>query len=291
MTERLSDVEARIGTVHQLAAVVTAMRGIAAARSREARAQVDGIRAYAGMIASAIGDALTFLPDPGRPSAATRHMAGAHAVIAICAEQGFAGVFSDKVLDAAERVAKANGRGGTELLLIGDRGLIIAAERNLTVDWSTPMIVHAGQMAALANRIVDALYERLDAGKVARVTVVHAVPDASATLQIVEKQLVPFDFNRFPLSPTAVAPLLTLPPEVLLARLVEEYIFAELCEAVMLSFAAENEARMRAMIAARTNVANTLDSLVARSRQLRQEEITDEIIELAAATSARRTRG
>ena len=290
MTERLSDVEARIGTVHQLAAVVTAMRGIAAARSREARARVDGIRAYAGMIASAIGDALTFLPDAGRP-AATPQIAGAHAVIAICAEQGFAGIFSDKVLDAAERVAKANGGHGTEVLLIGDRGLMIAAERNLAVDWSAPMIVHAGQMAALANRIVDALYERLDAGKVARVTVVHAVPDASATLQIVEKQLVPFDFNRFPLSPTAVAPLLTLPPEVLLARLVEEYIFAELCEAVMLSFAAENEARMRAMIAARTNVANTLDSLVARSRQLRQEEITDEIIELAAATSARRTRG
>ncbi len=288
MTERLSDVEARIGTVHQLAAVVTAMRGIAAARSREARAQVDGIRRYAATIAGAIGDALAFLPEAERPTA-THHTIGAHAVIAICAEQGFAGVFSDKVLDAAERVAKANGRHGTELLLIGDRGLMIAAERGLTVDWSAPMIAHAGQMAALANRIVDALYERLDAGKVARVTVVHAVPGASATLQIVEKQLVPFDFNRFPLSPTAVAPLLTLPPPVLLARLVEEYIFAELCEAVMLSFAAENEARMRAMIAAQTNVANTLDSLVARSRQLRQEEITNEIIELAGGAEANRT--
>ena len=112
------------------------------------------------------------------------------------------------------------------------------------------------------------------------------MPDSSATLQIVERQLVPFDFARFPLPPAAVTPLLTLQPQVLLEQLAEEYVFAELCEAVMLSFAAENEARMRAMIAARTNVANTLDGLVARSRQLRQEEITNEIIELAGGAAA-----
>jgi F-type H+-transporting ATPase subunit gamma len=53
-----------------------------------------------------------------------------------------------------------------------------------------------------------------------------------------------------------------------------------LCEEVMLSFAAENEARMEAMIAARSNVVRKLDELVASFRRLRQEEITGEIIEL-----------
>ena len=63
-------------------------------------------------------------------------------------------------------------------------------------------------------------------------------------------------------------------------KLAEEYVFAELCEALTLSLAAENEARMRAMTAAKSNVTKMLDDLVARSRQLRQEEITNEIIEL-----------
>jgi ATP synthase len=49
-----------------------------------------------------------------------------------------------------------------------------------------------------------------------------------------------------------------------------------------LSFAAENGARMRAMIAARSNVARKLDELVGSFRRLRQEEITGEIIELSA---------
>ena len=47
-----------------------------------------------------------------------------------------------------------------------------------------------------------------------------------------------------------------------------------------LSLAAENGARMRAMTSAKSNVAKMLDELVARSRQLRQEEITNEIIGL-----------
>jgi len=74
--------------------------------------------------------------------------------------------------------------------------------------------------------------------------------------------------------------LISLPPASLLTQLAEEYVFAEVCEALTLSLAAENEARMRAMTAAKSNVSTMLDDLVARSRQLRQEEITNEIIEL-----------
>ncbi|HVP99870.1 MAG TPA: F0F1 ATP synthase subunit gamma, partial [Roseiarcus sp.] len=77
----------------------------------------------------------------------------------------------------------------------------------------------------------------------------------------------------------------TLPPDELLVEFAEEYVFSELCEAVMLSFAAENEARMLAMIAARSNVARKLDELVGSYRRLRQDEITDEIIELSAGAA------
>ncbi len=286
MTDRLSDIEARIDTAHQLSAVITAMRGIAAARAREGRGHVDAIRAYTGMIASAIGQVLAFLPQSGRPSPALPG-SGAHAIIAVCAEQGFAGAFSERVLDAAKQTAGASPQQRMELLIVGDRGLLLASERGLDVAWSTPTITHAGQMAALAGRILEALYQRLDAGRVSRVTVVHAVPNPAASIEIAQKRLVPFDFGRFPPAPAAVAPLITLKPSVLLAKLVEEYVFAALCEAVMLSFAAENEARMRAMIAARSNVAKTLDGLIARSRQLRQEGITDEIIELVGGAAAR----
>lgn len=293
MSERLNDIESRIATVHQLSAVITAMRGVAAARSREARNRLDGIRAYARTIAMAIGTALTFLPEqarsdvlpvaaPGRPDGAGR---GSHLIVALCAEQGFAGIFSEHVLESAERLQAASPR-ASALMLVGNRGLTVAAERKLAFSWSAAMASHVEQAPALASRIVDALYERLENDAVSQITLVYALPGSSALPEVVEEKLVPFDFGRMAPSPRATPPLVTLPPRLLLARLVEEYVFAALCAAVTLSFAAENEARMRAMIAARSNVATTLDSLVSRARQIRQEAITSEIVELVGGTVA-----
>ena len=113
-------------------------------------------------------------------------------------------------------------------------------------------------------------------------------PVPRAVIEIVERVLLPFDFTRFHVRPTAIEPIVTLPHEQLLAELADEYVYAELCEAVMLSYAAENEARMQAMIAARTNVEKKLGELVGTYRTLRQEEITAEITELSIGASAER---
>jgi F-type H+-transporting ATPase subunit gamma len=145
-------------------------------------------------------------------------------------------------------------------------------------------VAHAEEVPLLASRITDALYSRLEKGRATQLTVIHAVPAPSASIEIVERALLPFDFARFKVAPRSIPPITTLPPEQLLAELAEEYVYAELCEEVMLSFAAENEARMQAMIAARSNVARKLDELVESFRRLRQEEITGEIIELSAGS-------
>jgi hypothetical protein len=75
---KLGEVENRIGTVHQLEAVITAMRDSAAARSREARDRLDGIRAYAAAVGAAIGQALALAaesdPPPKRPRGTVAHV-------------------------------------------------------------------------------------------------------------------------------------------------------------------------------------------------------------------------
>jgi hypothetical protein len=86
------------------------------------------------------------------------------------------------------------------------------------------------------------------------------------------------------------APPTTLAPQALLERLAAEYVFAQLCQAGMHAFEAENEARMLAMTSAKTNIETKLAGLSQRERQLRQEEITTEIVELAAGTKASASR-
>lgn len=280
MSGRLSDVEGRIDTVHKLASVISAMRGIAAARAQEARAHVEGIRTYARTIGEGISLALS-LQDVA-PATASGAAEGGRAVILIAAEQGFVGTYNERVFDAAEPLLKD----ARALFILGDRGLLVADEKGLTVDWSAAMISHPGQVPGLATRLTEAIFAPIAGGQLGEVVIVQALPGGSGELEVVTRSLVPFDYSRFPPPAPGSRPMLTLPPARLLANLVEEYIFSELAEALMLAFEAENEARMRAMIAARANVMETLGTLVSESRRLRQDEITDEIVELAAGASA-----
>ncbi|MDE2289822.1 MAG: F0F1 ATP synthase subunit gamma [Burkholderiales bacterium] len=279
MSDKLSDVQARLDSVQDLAAVVGAMRGIAAARAREARARLDGIRTCADTIAQAIGAALTLEQgdSAGTPDLARTN--GGRIVIVLCAEQGFVGAFNEHLVAAAERQSGAR---ATEYFFVGDRGALIAKARGMRIAWCAPMIAHASEMPGLGDRLTDALYRRLARGGVDQVTMLHATPQATEPIEIVIKTLLPFDFSRFAGGAQGQAPLTTLPLPRLLARLAEEYVYTQLCEAVLLSFAAENEARLFAMTSAQHNVRAKLAELTGQYRRLRQEEITAEIIELSA---------
>jgi F-type H+-transporting ATPase subunit gamma len=101
--------------------------------------------------------------------------------------------------------------------------------------------------------------------------------------------LFPFDMSAFPRPTDANAPLLNLARETLLSELTADYMHAQLCNAALHAFAAENEARMEAMAAAHNQIERQLSSLHATQRLVRQEEITAEIIELAAGETASRS--
>ena len=281
MSDRLSTITARIEGMHQLSSVITAMRGIAAARLREADLQLEAMKAYAGTIEKAIARALAFIPLDGQP-ASVREDRQKQVVIALCTEQGFAGSFNTHVLKAVRELSGEP----HDLLLVGDRGRMLAGEMGLTVHWSIPMAAHAKEVENIANRLMDALYARLRPDGSTMAIVVHAQPDGSLAGPICQKRLLPFDYSRFAAEQLNQPPLITLPPQKLLGLLAEEYIFAELCQTLSLSFAAENDARMRTMVAARSNVAKKLEELSSRAHLLRQEQITSEVTELAAGVSA-----
>ena len=73
-----------------------------------------------------------------------------------------------------------------------------------------------------------------------------------------------------------------------MSELTTDYIHAQLCHAALHAFAAENEARMQAMASTRNQIERQLSALQATQRLVRQEEITAEIIELAAGETASR---
>lgn len=282
MAERLADIVTQIQNVRQLEAVVTAMRGIAASRAQKARSLLAGVEAYSEVVSRAIGQALSLLPADG-PIASRRRRAKP-GLILFCAEQGFAGAFSERVLEAA-----APGLEQATVLIVGTRGATAAGDQGIKPAWSAPMAAHADAIPSFANRLADVLYGYVADGTVAEVDILYSRSATSSGIQVERHSLLPIDFERFGRPQQTQAPLISLSPDTLLERLAEEYVYAQLCTAALHAFAAENEARMIAMLAARSNIGSKLDGLSRRERQLRQEEITTEVVELAAGAEAAKT--
>jgi F-type H+-transporting ATPase subunit gamma len=274
MTDRLADIGRRIRGVQQLASVVGAMRAIAATRAQQSRVQLAGIRAYSDSIALAIAQALRLLPADHTPSRPRQDHRG---LILFCAEQGFAGAFTERVLSAAREELP-----GATVFVIGSRGTRIAAERGLAPVWQAAMAAHVDGVKLLAIRLADALYDAMPDGGLRSVDVFFPTWALGEGLAVERRSLLPLNRSRFGALAPGDAPLITLPAPQLLARLAEEYVYAALCEAAMRAFSAENEARVAAMVRAKGNIETMLGGLQARERQVRQEEITAEVVELAS---------
>lgn len=272
MTERLSDITARIQGIRELGSVVNAMRGIAGARARQARGGLLAVELYSASLSNAIARALAALPqEEGAPTSKKR------VVILFAAEQGFAGAFNERLLNAALPLLR-----GAELFLIGTRGAALAAERGIRAAWTASMPAHPGAVPGLADRIATELYRRIAAGGIGAAEALFV--RNAALVEI--RHLFPLDPKQFMAPRFSNAPLLELRPDLLLADLTADYIHAQLCDAALHAFAAENEARMEAMASAHREIGRQLIELTSRQRIVRQDEITAEIIELAAGEEA-----
>lgn len=277
MTLRLADISARIEGIQQLGTVVNAMRGIAAARAQQARGQLAAVDSYAAIIAEGIGSALALIPT--HPETAPAQVRPA--LIVFAAEQGFAGAFSERVFDFVGQDLDES-----TLFLVGTRGATVLGERGITPDWSGALPAHSAGIPKLADQIVEALYARIAKGEIVRLDVIFAASEAGHPPVMQRSALLPLDVGKFIGKSPGTPPLLNLSPPLLLAGLTADYLIAELCHAALHAFATENEARMEAMAAARDQIVRQLARLRAREREVRQEEITAEVIELAAGTAA-----
>lgn len=143
------------------------------------------------------------------------------------------------------------------------------------------MAAHVDSVKMLAVRLADALYAAAPEAGLTSADVVFPRWTQVGGLAVERRSLLPLDPSHFAALPQRDAPPITLPAQDLLTRLAEEYVYAVLCEAAMRAFAAENEARATAMVHAKGNIETMLDTLRARGRQVRQDEITAEVVELA----------
>ncbi len=276
---RLSEIQAHIGSMSELRNIVGAMRSLAGMRVQEAQQALLGIHRYAETAASALADSLLLLREPDSPH---RALPGRLALVLCAAEHGFVGGFTERLLDAAEAVLEP----GDLLFVLGSRGNVLALERGRRTSWAHPMPTRSAAAPAVVQHLSAELYPYVARGEIARVDVIYARYRQGSTSTIERRLLLPLDVISLKPRQTRQPPLHYLDPVALHEKLMDEYAFALLTEAVIESILSENAARFSAMESAHDNVSKKLDKLHQAEREARQSEITMELLDLITGAEA-----
>ncbi len=271
--ERLGALRTRIGSIAQLQEVVGAMRSLAAVRMQQAADLLEGTRYYADIVAAALSQALLLAGETAPPPRPPRA-----ALLLFSAEHGFVGSY-------AETLARAAGQAPL-LYAVGARGARALAEMGRAPAWATAMTPHAAGVPALARHLAGEIAARLQDGAFTRLDVMFGRLEEGGRWRVVTEPLLPPDFSRLRPPRAKPPPLHHLPAAELLAGLVEEYLLAGLAGAATEALAAENAARLQAMTTAADNIERKLDDLRAEERVLRQEQITEELLDVLNGAEA-----
>lgn len=269
--ERLAAMEARIRSLHQLHEVIGAMRSLAAAHLQQASEALPAARAYVSIVDAAFAEALALARDTETSPPSDEDTA--LGLVVFTAEHGFVGGFNHRLTEEIRAIAPRR------LFVVGTRGAAVLREAGLSLDWWGAAAVDTRTVMEVGRRITDDVYALFDRQILARLDMLFGRLLENGTWTLVREPLLPLAPALSPRS-TAPPPLHYLTPPALLERLVEEHLLADMVRGTTEALAAENAARLHAMSNAFDNIDRKLDDLEAEARRVRQEQITEELLDL-----------
>ena len=276
-----TQIEKQIQTIEGLKDIIGSMRSLAAIYLSRCEERLDGIRAYSDTVGRAIEDCLH-----GRDIALPASEATGVAVLAFFSEQGLCGRFNEVMAEAA--VEHSAGLPSPSFIVVGRRGPALLRRAGLPIMDEVPGTTSPDGQDAVIHRIARTVFHRISSGDVAQLYLLHAHYLSPGKIAPTFARVLPVDLSQWRDADAArrSQPRLALSRLKLLGGLVDEYAFVSLFRAMTESLAGENGMRLQSMEAARSNIDDTLTELQLRERILRQDEITEELLDLVGGAEA-----
>jgi F-type H+-transporting ATPase subunit gamma len=299
------DVKNRIASIRNINKITRAMEMVAAARLRRAEQRIEALRPYAqGMRKLTRRAAEQANGLPRVPVMAQREDVKRVGVVLVTGDRGLAGAFNTNIIrDGLRLQGELRERGAeTAFSAVGRKGVSALTFRKQELRTSyvgftdRPGFADAREIGEeLTARYVD---EELD-----RVELVYNHYVSPLTQQVWRQTLLPLqqaevlgegvedeeaDVEETEIEKAHSQALWEYEPEaeLLLARLIPEYVNISVYRALLESAASELGARMTAMRNAAENAETMMDDLTLEMNRARQAEITQEILEVVAGAEA-----
>ena len=283
MSVELQQVKQRIRSTRQIRQVTSAMQRVASARLAADRRHMEQSRRYARRLARLMTALAREAPtvdhaflQPGR---------GELVLLVVCgADRGLCGGYNSAVADAVEAFAARMAPRPTELLVMGKVAERRARRLGLTVHKALAQPARMDRTDTLLALAADARTAFLE-GRAAELHVLYTrfvsglrqVPVTELLLPATPVTPAEPDEEQVP---SLAAATFEPSPDVILGRLLAEYLEQMLDHAYLNSVASENAQRQAAMSRASENAADILTDLNTTYSRLRQENITTEILEV-----------
>jgi len=277
------EIEKQALTIEGLRDIVHSMRALAATYLSQAERQLDGVRSYADTIGHAIEDCLV-----GRELRLPDRAATGTAVIVFFSEQGLCGRFNEVMAEAAEKDTGSEEH--VQFIAVGKRGPGLMRRRSLPILAELPGTTSPNGVDNVIHGIARLVLDLLGRGAFARLCLLYAKYLSPGRIEPTFERVLPLDLSQW----REAGETRTSPPRLALSRLalieelVNEYTFISLYRALTESLAGENGMRLQSMMAAQSNVDETLDDLQRHARIQRQNEITEELLDVVSGAEAQR---
>ena len=273
--------------------MVKTMKALAGVNIRQFEKSARAIAEYNRTVEMGLQIALKRLgPDVVAPKRVPGRKLGA---IVFGSDQGMCGLLNGQVVSHASRALQklAIWRESQTTLAVGVRAAAQLESLGRRVEDSVRVPSSASGISAAVEEVLQTVEDWHSKRGIDLVVLFNARPISGAWYRVVGVQLLPVGAKwinglKAKRWPSKVIPMFTMDEAQLLQALIREYLFVSLFRAFAESLASENASRLASMQVAERNIEDRLRALKSESRQLRQDSITAELLDIIASFEALR---
>lgn len=286
----LKEIRTRIKSVKNTRQITKAMELVAASKMKKAQQSALSGQPYAALLAETLANISTRIEELDHPFFEEREVK-TRGIILVTTDRGLCGPLNGNLIREVQKI-----EGAAKFVSVGRKGkqFLSRSSRDLLADFE---IGDAVQYIKI-KQLTEFMIEKYLAGEVDTVEVWYPryiniliqsptkaklLPIAGLGEMITElrgKNAKPFedsdDDRNFKYEPD---------PKTILNELLPLFVIRQVYQAVLSARASEHSARMVAMKTAKDNANKLLDALTLQFNKARQAAITQEILEIAAATA------
>lgn len=288
--ESLDQLSRQLDSLDELHTVVKTMKALSAASIRQYDQAVSALAAYyltveRGLYVTLKGTAPPFSPRHHEPKRL--------AAIVFGSDHGLCGRFNEEITEyALERMDSVAADPQHRLLLaVGARvaASLEHAGEHIEEDFLVPG--SASQITATVKQILLKLDEWREQAGVHYIYLFYNRHSSAEGYHSTGFELLPINLRRFRHLeekgwPSRVIPTFTMEREVLLSRLLHQYLFVTIFRACAESQASEHASRLAAMQAAERNLNERKEEVTMLFRRARQNTITAELLDVVSGFEA-----